>query len=173
MTLDLPKPVAAYFTADKVDSEAVARVLHGKCRREGRGAHLPRPGRDQASGRRMPRPSTSTRASRSRANRRTARSSSPAGSPATFPAAPSIFGSSSNSKATRSRRWKSSRDQGIAAKHTRMHRLTTAARTPSNKESGNIAGRIAGSARSPTGATEESGHAEHARRSSFPRRWAA
>ena len=27
MTLDLPKPIAAYFTADKVDSEAVAECF--------------------------------------------------------------------------------------------------------------------------------------------------
>ena len=35
MTINLPKPVAAYFTADKADGEAVFRVLHGGCHREG------------------------------------------------------------------------------------------------------------------------------------------
>src|SRR5216683_6611847 len=58
------------------------------------------------NGRRMPRPSINTRASPSRANGRTARSSSPAGSPATSQAAPSISDSSSSLTATRSPRWR-------------------------------------------------------------------
>ena len=35
MTLNLPKPVAAYFTADKARRRGRISVLHGRCRREG------------------------------------------------------------------------------------------------------------------------------------------
>src|SRR6266404_1035228 len=60
-------------------------------------------------GRRMPRQSTNTRASPSRVKRRTGRRSSPAIWLETFPAALLILDSSSNSKGTRLRRWKSFR----------------------------------------------------------------
>ena len=46
-SLNLPKPIAAYFAADRVDGEAVSQCFTGKCRREGRGAHSQRPGRNQ------------------------------------------------------------------------------------------------------------------------------
>ncbi len=48
MQLDLPKPVVAYFTADKADGEAVAQCFIETARGHRRGAHLSRPSGDQA-----------------------------------------------------------------------------------------------------------------------------
>ena len=110
MTLNLPKPVAAYFTADKADSDAVsqcftenavvkdeghtykgrAAIKKWKADASAKYQYTCEPFACEQNGRKdrrhMP------------AHRQLSRQSR------------LIFGSSSNSKATRSRRWKSSRD---------------------------------------------------------------
>src|ERR1700676_691363 len=99
MSLNLPKPIAAYFAADKGDSKALARCFteNAIVKDEGHTYNgLAAIKKWKAEGK-----YTYTR-SLSRLNRRTERLSSPAGLPAIFPAAPPTFVSSSNSKATRS-----------------------------------------------------------------------
>ena len=91
MTLDLPKPIAAYFTADKATARPFLECFteDAVVKDEGhtyRGRAAIKQWKDGCLGQ-VP---VHERAARVRAEGRQS-SSSPAGSPATFPAAPSIL----------------------------------------------------------------------------------
>jgi hypothetical protein len=106
MMLNLPKPVAAYFTADEVSGEALSRCFTDDAVVKDEGHTYN--GRAAIKG---------WKKEASAKYQYTANTSSRAGLPGTFLAARSIFGSSSNLNATKSCRWKLFRDQGIAARH--------------------------------------------------------
>ena len=98
-SLNLPKPIAAYFTADRSDGEAVSQCFteNAVVKDEGhthRGRAAIKAWKTDAS-----------------TKRRTGRRSSPAIWLETFPAAPLTFDSFSNSKGIRLRHWKSFRDE--------------------------------------------------------------
>src|SRR5207253_9840306 len=105
MTLNLPKPIAAYFAADKADGEAVSQCFTEDALVKDEG-HTHQ-GRAAIKQWKTASASINTRASLSRASRRAESSSSSAMSPATFQAARLTFGSFSSSKATISHRWQS------------------------------------------------------------------
>ena len=85
-SLNLPTPIAAYFAADKGDSETLSQcfIENAIVKDEGhtyKGSAAIKKWKTDAS-------TKYEYTSLSRANRRTERLSSPAGSPGTFPAAP-------------------------------------------------------------------------------------
>src|SRR3989441_372634 len=107
-SLNLPKQIAAYFTADKGDSETLSQCFteNAVVRDEGhtyKGRAAIKEWKTDASAK-----YENTHASLSPAKRRTGRRSSPAIWLEIFPAVPLTFDSFSNSKGTRLRRWKSS-----------------------------------------------------------------
>ena len=108
-SLNLPKPIAAYFSADKGDAKAVSECFTENTVVKDEGTPT-KAGPQSKCGRRMPRQSINTRASLWRAKRRTERRSSPAIWSGTFLEALLTFDSFSNLKATRSRHWKSFRE---------------------------------------------------------------
>ena len=111
-SLNLPKPIAAHFDTDKGDSETLSRCFteNAVVKDEGH-THQGRAAIKQWK-------SDASKKYKYTSEpfvceQRTERLSLPADSPETFPAAPLIFDSSSSWKATRLRRWKSSREDAL------------------------------------------------------------
>ena len=116
MTLNLPKPIAAYFAADTASGEAVARCFTEAAVVKDEGhTYRGRAAIRTVEGGRLGQVPVHERAPRVRAEGRQIRRHLPAYRKLSRQPGQS-FGSSSNSKATRSRRWKSSRSSRLVRK---------------------------------------------------------
>ena len=87
MTLELPNPVAAYFAADRLDGDAVAKCFTDDAVALATRGRLTMAEPPSSNGRTTFLPNISTPVSRSLTIKRTDVSSSPAGSQGAFPAA--------------------------------------------------------------------------------------